>query len=343
MTVSIIIPVYQVAPYIEKCLTSVMRQTYTGSMECILIDDCGTDESIDIAERMIAEYKGPIRFGVLHHEKNRGLSTARNTGLRHAVGDYIFFLDSDDEITDNCIELLAKRVDEDPTVELVLGRANNYPVKKKRKLCAGTQVKVTKNDEVRRCFFQTGQFPLTAWNKLIKRSFLLEHQIRFREGVIFEDTPWTFCMLKYLSNIIFIGDTTYNYKRRADSIVSEDDKTVRARSFRENYHYILTNLTPGHEKEEVNFYAERFSYIYARYLENVTELKDDYLLWKEKAEAYGSGYVRIRMKVSKMMEKSKCGWLVLYVISRTKAPAFIPSDIKRTIVRCCHKSNKVTQ
>ncbi len=337
MTVSIIIPVYQVASYIEDCLRSVMRQTYIGSMECILIDDCGTDESIDIAERMIAEYKGPIRFAVLRHEKNRGLSAARNTGLRQAVGDYIFFLDSDDKITDNCIELLAKRAEEDPTVELVLGRANNYPIKKKRKLSAGTQIKVTNNDEVRRCFFQTEQFPVTAWNKLIRRSFLIEHKIWFREGVIFEDTPWTFCMLKFLSNLIFIGDITYNYKRRADSIVSETYKKERARSFRENYHYILTNLTLNHEKEEVNFYAERFSYIYARYSSYAPELKDDYLQWKNKADVYGSRYARMRLNASRLMEKSKCGWLVLYAISRTKSPAFILSDIKRTIIRCRRK------
>jgi len=340
--VSIIIPVYQVAPYVEDCLRSVMRQTYTGNMECILIDDCGTDESIEIAERMIAEYKGPIQFAVFHHEKNRGLSVARNTGLRQAKGDYIFFLDSDDEITDNCIELLAKRVDEDPTVELVLGRAMNYPFKKKKELAPGTQIKVTNNDEVRRSFFQKGQFPVTAWNKLIKRSFLLEHQILFREGVIFEDTPWTFSMLKYLSNISFIGDTTYRYKIRTDAIVSEGDKIERAKSFRENYYYILTNLTTGHEKEEVNFYAERFSYIYARYSKYATELKDDYLSWKEKADRYARRYVRLRLKVSRMMENSKCGWFALYAISRMNSPAFIISDFKRTILRYCHKNNKIT-
>lgn len=62
MDVSIIIPVYNVAPYIEDCLNSVMRQTYQGSMECLIIDDCGTDNSIAIAEQMIASYNGPIQF-----------------------------------------------------------------------------------------------------------------------------------------------------------------------------------------------------------------------------------------------------------------------------------------
>ena len=73
MTVSIIIPIYNVALYIEDCLKSVMRQTYQGEMECLLVDDCGTDDSMAIAERMVGEYEGPIRFKVIRHERNRGL------------------------------------------------------------------------------------------------------------------------------------------------------------------------------------------------------------------------------------------------------------------------------
>ena len=75
-----------------------MRQTYQGAMECLIVDDCGTDDSMAIAERTIATYEGPIVFQVLHHERNRGLSAARNTGTLAAKGDYLYYLDSDDEI-----------------------------------------------------------------------------------------------------------------------------------------------------------------------------------------------------------------------------------------------------
>ena len=106
--VSIVIPVYNVEPYIEECLQSVMRQTYLGMMECILVDDCGTDNSMGIAEQLIEAYNGPIDFKVLHHEHNRGVSAARNTGIDAACGEYIFFLDSDDWISDDCIERLTQ-------------------------------------------------------------------------------------------------------------------------------------------------------------------------------------------------------------------------------------------
>ena len=106
--ISIIIPIYNVAEYITECLQSVMRQTYKGEIECILVDDCGKDKSISVAEQLISDYKGQIEFRILHHEHNRGLSAARNTGTDAATGDYIYYLDSDDYISDDCIEVLTQ-------------------------------------------------------------------------------------------------------------------------------------------------------------------------------------------------------------------------------------------
>ena len=118
--ISIIVPVYNVALYVESCIRSVIRQTYDGPMECIVVDDCGTDNSMDIVEKLVAEYDGPISFKVLHHEHNRGLSAARNTGMDEAKGDYLFFLDSDDELTEDCIEKLTTPL-RDEQYDMVLG------------------------------------------------------------------------------------------------------------------------------------------------------------------------------------------------------------------------------
>ena len=105
MKVSVLIPVYNVAPYIERCLQSVVDQTYTD-IECILVDDCGSDNSIELAQNFINNYKGNIKFSILHHDKNKGQSAARNTALKYAKGEYVYFLDSDDAITSDCIEIL---------------------------------------------------------------------------------------------------------------------------------------------------------------------------------------------------------------------------------------------
>ncbi len=91
MKITIVIPIYNVAPYISDCLHSVMNQTYQGEIECLLIDDCGLDNSMEVAENVLSNYHGKIKFRIYHHEYNRGLSAARNTGIEHATGEYIYF------------------------------------------------------------------------------------------------------------------------------------------------------------------------------------------------------------------------------------------------------------
>ena len=105
--VSIIIPVYKVEEYIEDCILSVMSQTFLGGLECIIVDDCTPDNSIALIQKLIKDYKGNIQFKIVHHKENKGLSSARNTGLKYAKGEYVYFLDSDDELYPTCIQDLA--------------------------------------------------------------------------------------------------------------------------------------------------------------------------------------------------------------------------------------------
>ena len=81
MKISIVIPVYNVAPYIKDCLHSVMVQSWQDNLECILVDDCGKDNSMQLVEERLQTYKGKIDFRIIRHQHNRGLSAARNTGI----------------------------------------------------------------------------------------------------------------------------------------------------------------------------------------------------------------------------------------------------------------------
>lgn len=130
-SISIVIPVYNVESYVEACIKSVMSQTYDGEMECIMVDDCGTDDSMVKVESVISDYLGPITFRIFHHTHNRGLSAARNTGMDAATGDYLFFIDSDDEITSDCIETLVTPVFDDNSIEMVQGNTIE--------ICEGTE------------------------------------------------------------------------------------------------------------------------------------------------------------------------------------------------------------
>ena len=276
MDVSIIIPVYNVAPYIEDCLNSVMRQTYQGSMECLIIDDCGTDDSMAIAERMIADYNGPIQFQILHHEHNRGLSAARNTGTLQATGDYLYYIDSDDEITDNCIDILMQKALEDPSIEMVQGNAYCYSMHGNATLYV-KKVKLPQtktNDEARNCYYKFNQLRVSVWNKLIKREFVIKNNLLCMEGVLYEDQIWTFYVLKKLKIASFMTEVTYVYKKRPCSITTGTDYVTRGLNYIVIYKDVLAHLTSGHEREEFAYYAKNLCLIYDRLVHNAPELKD---------------------------------------------------------------------
>ena len=89
MNISIIIPVYKVEKYIERCLHSIINQTFTNGVECIIVNDCTPDNSIRIAENIIRNYQGNISFKIIHHLTNQGIAVTRDTGLQNASGKYM--------------------------------------------------------------------------------------------------------------------------------------------------------------------------------------------------------------------------------------------------------------
>lgn len=89
--ISIIVPMYQVEQYLAICLKSITDQTMTDGVECILVDDCGSDRSLFIAKDFIEHYQGNVLFRIVEREKNGGLSAARNSGIDVASGEYVYF------------------------------------------------------------------------------------------------------------------------------------------------------------------------------------------------------------------------------------------------------------
>lgn len=263
MKVSIIIPVYNVSEYVERCVKSVMGQTFQV-FECILVDDASTDDSIVRCERLIADYHGPIRFCILHHECNRGLSAARNTGTAAATGDYILYIDSDDAITDDCIEKLMAPILQDGSIEMVMGNyewfavGTQLPIPHKKH---GREMLVTQ-EAVRKGFFDRKNIYGMVWNKLTKKEFLQTNSLTFKEGVIWEDTLWTFNVMKYLKHLCMIEDVTYLKYRRSDSIVLGTDMNTKQYNLGLVFHEISDNFTPGDSNREAQHYAIRFCRLY---------------------------------------------------------------------------------
>ena len=225
MKISVVIPIYNVAPYIEACLHSVMNQTWQDDLECILVDDCGTDGSMQLIEQGLQGYTGKIVFRVIHHQKNRGLSAARNSGLDAVTGDYVFFLDSDDEITDDCIERLAKPLltkDYDFVVgdyKILGSKVQMDPLRLKDGV-------TLLGDDVLKAY-RVKDWYLMSVNKLYQVSFLNHHHIRFLEGIIHEDELWSFQIACLAKSLYAVGHVTYLYKIREGSITVKKNNEHR--------------------------------------------------------------------------------------------------------------------
>ena len=318
LLVSVIIPVYQVSAYVERCLLSVMNQTYQ-SIECIIVDDCSIDDSIAKCERLIESYQGPIKFKILHHERNRGLSAARNTGTKAATGDYLYYLDSDDEITPDCLEKLVTIAQKYPEAEIVHGNSIMIPADKRVKIHLDKRLPdlLVNNKDISVCYHKHW-IPTSAWNKLIKRTFIIDNGLFFKEGVIYEDLLWMFFVVKHLSCVCFCRDITYHYYMREGSIVNSTKCKVEGDSFLLIYNTILNNLTPSHKQIELNGYVEGFCKRYLKYRKLVPMFEVLYLLYIEKTRQYKCRRSYLKLKAAKMMTRIPKGDCILQTMKDVK-------------------------
>lgn len=247
--VSIVIPVYNVEPYIAECLQSVMRQTYQGEIECIVVDDCSTDKSIEVAERVIAEYTGAIEFKVVHHEHNRGVAASRNTGTDAATGDYYYYLDPDDYITGDCLAVLTEPLKE-KDYDMVLADCdlteNPYHI---RYMCMETGP-LCGNENIFRAFHAERTLFMMVWNKLFKASLCKDHDLQFLEGQIHEDDLWTYKTTLYMESLYVQNVKTYIYRIRPGGITADyHDRTKhRLKSWMATMDYVLSH--PAEVKRE---------------------------------------------------------------------------------------------
>jgi glycosyltransferase involved in cell wall biosynthesis len=262
LAVSIVVPVYAVSAYIERCISSVMCQMY-DHIECIIVDDATPDDSITKCEQLIANYKGPIHFVILHHERNRGLSAARNTGIDAATGEYVLFLDSDDELTSDCIEKLLNPIQNDPTIEMVLGNYEIYsqynsqsPIKQRRtNLQEGDY---DTKEKVWKLYKKGGGYDGHAWNKLINKEFLKQNQLYFKEGIMWEDMVWSFITVQYLRHLYIIPEVTLMYYVRPKSIMTGTSGKERSRHLEVVYEEIANHFTEDDKGWEAQKYLRGF-------------------------------------------------------------------------------------
>ena len=217
LTISIIIPVYKVEAYIEECLASVVAQSDAkANIECIIVDDCSPDGSMDIVRRFVDNYQGAVQFRLLRHEVNRGLSAARNTGVEAATGDYVFFIDSDDYLMEHGLKTLVDGLLANPDADVVLGNilflGKNVYIKRKEPF-------VLLSKKERLSALVNSLITCNSWNRLVRRSVLIDNRVFFKEGIIFEDYPWSYQLMAVVQKVLVLPQVTYYYRPNANSIM----------------------------------------------------------------------------------------------------------------------------
>lgn len=183
---SIVIPVYNVELYLEKCLNSVLEQL-NSSIEIILVNDGSKDDSLEICkkyQRLYSDIK-------LINQENAGLSAARNTGIRNSCGEYILFLDSDDFLSENCLMDLLELLNDKK--DFIIGKAKYFDEITQRE--KSTEISYITSDDISPSEWlwqmnRKSNFWFAAWLLVVRRDFIINNKLFFKEGIYHEDELW---------------------------------------------------------------------------------------------------------------------------------------------------------
>ncbi|AWM13058.1 hypothetical protein DI487_03705 [Flavobacterium sediminis] len=223
--ISVIMPVYNVERYIEKAVTSVLKQTFID-FELLLINDGTKDNSVAQTERFVADTR--VQW---HHKENGGLSDARNFGLQKAQGEYIYFMDSDDWIEPDLLEVALQHIRQYDVLvfgyQLDTENGNGEMIQTEEVTTEDTILEKGKQQTA----FTEKQLGLLgyAWNKLYKHQFLKDNQLFFPKGIsLVEDILFNAQVLAKTDAIVFCNQALYHYINRP---VTTLIKTFHANSF----------------------------------------------------------------------------------------------------------------
>lgn len=248
MKVSVIVPVYNVYDYIEKCLDSLVNQTLKD-IEIIVVNDGSPDNSQEIIDKYAKKYKN-IKSYI---KENGGLSDARNYGIKYASGEYIAFLDSDDYVKLDMYEKMYNKAKEANYDMVVCDIDYLYPDKTLR-VSSGVNTDTTSIKDV-----YLNIHP-AAWNKIFKKD-LFKNKVFFKKGVWFEDVEFIYRMLPYIKSIGVVKENFNEYVQRPGSITNTVNKKI--------YHYIdnMNGVIDFYKERKLyNEYEKELEYVYVRYV-----------------------------------------------------------------------------
>ena len=243
MELSIIIPVYNSSKFLRECLDSILKQD-SYEYEIICVDDGSEDNSLDI----LHEYEKLFYTYKIIKQEHRGLAAARNNGIKVSCGEYIYFVDSDDIVGDNFINNALMRAKNEKLDVLMFSFENfatdNVTYRKYEERIL--KIKRTEAPDIilsgikmMKYLFERNEYYPMVWIQIAKRSLLLDKQIMFYEGFVFEDMLYTFRLLWHSKRVRSITDVGYKKRIHEESICGRPENIHNVESLWHNYKKLI--------------------------------------------------------------------------------------------------------
>lgn len=215
--ISIIVPVYNIQEYLQRCVDSLLNQTYRD-IEIILVDDGSTDTSGQLCDQLAKQDR---RIRVIH-KPNGGLSDARNAGIEVAKGEWLAFVDSDDWVESSFLEQLLNAA-QDAAADIAICSYNlTYDHHPAQSIVINQPQQVLTQQQALEDVLTYQRYGgVMTWNKLCKRAIFDKHQLRFPKGKLHEDNFTTYQAYFYANKLVYIDQPLYNYYQRSNGIMAE--------------------------------------------------------------------------------------------------------------------------
>lgn len=273
--VSVIVPVYKVEEFLSRCLDSLCRQSLED-IEIILINDASPDRCGEICEQYAAK---DTRFKVIYHTENRGLSAARNTGIRQASANYLMFLDSDDWVHEDFCKAPYECAVNHHADMVMFGYQSirKHLISGDMVTAVGTNVPAgykTKEEAINLLFNDSGNY---CWNKFYRKS--LFHDVYFPDGHLYEDIGTIYKVVWNAKNIYYLPKSLYNYFSRTGSITATHSSQTGS-EWLAMYHQMLKDLSAwGYPAENLAPYYIKYALSYCiTFGSGVAEIKIPFLM-----------------------------------------------------------------
>lgn len=242
---SIIIPIYNVEKYLERCINSIINQN-TNECEIILVDDGSTDSSSNICDSYSSQYD----YIRTIHQINQGLSCARNTGINKAKGDYIWFIDGDDYIANNALHVILSQISSNSDIYIInhINSYQNYYID--YKVSFPHKKKITGIE----CLKMNGA--IQAWVSICKRDLLIQNNIFFTKGIYHEDFEFSIRLYSLAKTVEHINKSLYYYICDRNGSIMNQASSKSAIGYAKSapliYNFLLNHQFPYNITSEIN-------------------------------------------------------------------------------------------